>query len=147
MNINYLNECLHYAELASVTDDVPVGAVIVDLITNSIIGYGYNCKEEKQNCLCHAEIMAINMACKNKNSKNLDFCAIYSTLEPCLMCLGAINEARIKTLYFGAKNCENKFLIEQMFMGKTVVNMQNKECSKILKVFFKKKRKDLKSVI
>lgn len=142
MNTYFMNKCLYYAYQTVCNDDVPVGTVIVDLTTFEIIGYGYNSKEKNKNCLCHAEIMAINMACNKRNSKILKNCAIYSTLEPCLMCLGAINEAQIKTIYFGTKNQKNQFIVEQMFDGKTVVNMQNIKCSKILKKFFEKRRKE-----
>lgn len=135
-----MNKCLCYAEQALDDEEVPVGTVIIDLTTYKVIGFGYNCKEKTRNCLCHAEIMAIDMACKKKNSKILENCIIYSTLEPCLMCLGAINEAQIKTMYFGAKNKKNNHFIEQLFNGKTVVNMQNEKCSKILSEFFKKRR-------
>ena len=100
MNEYYINKCLRYAEQASDDEEVPVGTVIIDLMTYKVIGFGYNCKEKKKNCLCHAEIMAINMACKKKNSKILKNCTIYSTLEPCLMCLGAINEAQNKYSLF-----------------------------------------------
>ncbi len=140
MNEYYMNKCLCYAEQALDDEEVPVGTVIIDLTTYKVIGFGYNCKEKTRNCLCHAEIMAIDMACKKKNSKILENCIIYSTLEPCLMCLGAINEAQIKTMYFGAKNKKNNHFIEQLFNGKTVVNMQNEKCSKILSEFFKKRR-------
>lgn len=140
MNEYYINKCLRYAEQASDDEEVPVGTVIIDLMTYKVIGFGYNCKEKKKNCLCHAEIMAINMACKKKNSKILKNCTIYSTLEPCLMCLGAINEAQIDTLYFGTKNNKNNRFTEQLFNGKTAVNMQNEKCSKILSEFFKKRR-------
>lgn len=135
-----MNKCLCYAGQALDDEEVPVGTVIIDLTTYKVIGFGYNCKEKTRNCLCHAEIMAIDMACKKKNSKILENCIIYSTLEPCLMCLGAINEAQIKTMYFGAKNKKNNHFIEQLFNGKTVVNMQNEKCSKILSEFFKKRR-------
>ena len=141
MNEYYLNKCLHYAKQAINNEEVPVGTVIVDLMTYKVIGYGYNCKEKIKNCLCHAEIMAINMACKKKKSKILKNCVIYSTLEPCLMCLGAINEAQIKIMYFGTKNKKNNYFIEQLFNGRTVVNMQNEKCSKILSDFFEKRRK------
>ena len=140
MNEYYINKCLRYAEQASDNEEVPVGTVIIDLMTYKVIGFGYNYKEKKKNCLCHAEIMAINMACKKKNSKILKNCTIYSTLEPCLMCLGAINEAQIDTLYFGTKNNKNNHFTEQLFNGKTAVNMQNEKCSKILSEFFKKRR-------
>ncbi len=80
--------------------EVPVGAVIVK--NGEIIAEGRNMREEKQNALSHAEIEAINTACKKIGSWRLDDCEMYVTLEPCPMCAGAIINARIKTLIFGA---------------------------------------------
>ncbi len=80
--------------------EVPVGAVIVK--NGEIIAEGRNMREKKQNALSHAEIEAINNACKKIGSWRLDGCEMYVTLEPCPMCTGAIINARIKTLIFGA---------------------------------------------
>lgn len=102
MEIKYMKEAIRYGRRSLLSDDVPVGCVIVK--NNKIIGYGYNKKEELHSPLAHAEIMAINMASKNLNSYHLEGCDIYVTLEPCLMCVGAILNARIKNLYFGAYN-------------------------------------------
>lgn len=93
-------EALNEAQLAAEHGEVPVGAVIVK--NGEIIARGRNMREEKQNALSHAEIEAINSACKALNSWRLDGCEMYVTLEPCPMCTGAIINSRISTLVFGA---------------------------------------------
>lgn len=93
-------EALNLAHKAYAEGEVPVGAVIVK--DGKIIATGRNMREKKQNALSHAEIEAINNACKELGSWRLDDCEMYVTLEPCPMCTGAIINARIKTLIFGA---------------------------------------------
>ena len=100
MDKKFMKRALELGQMASSKGEVPVGAVIVK--NGEIIGEGRNMREEKQNALSHAEIEAINMACKKINSWRLDECEMYVTLEPCPMCAGAIINARIKTLVFGA---------------------------------------------
>ena len=100
MNKKFMKEALVLAREAAAKGEVPVGAVIVR--DGEIIARGRNMREEKQNALSHAEIEAINEACKALNSWRLDDCELYVTLEPCPMCAGAIINARIKTLIFGA---------------------------------------------
>lgn len=100
MDKKFMKRACELALTAKQSGEVPVGAVIVK--NGEIIGEGRNMREEKQNALSHAEIEAINMACKRLNSWRLDDCEMYVTLEPCPMCAGAIINARIKTLVFGA---------------------------------------------
>ncbi len=100
MNKKFMYEALALAREAADTGEVPVGAVIVK--NGEIIATGKNERESKQNALSHAEIEAINNACKKLGSWRLDDCEMYVTLEPCPMCAGAIINARIKTLVFGA---------------------------------------------
>lgn len=100
MNRKFMKEALRLAVLAADDGEVPVGAVIVK--DGEIIARGKNERETKQNALSHAEIEAINEACEKLKSWRLDDCEMYVTLEPCPMCTGAIINARIKTLIFGA---------------------------------------------
>lgn len=100
MNKKFMEYALLLARSAGAVGEVPVGAVIVK--DGEIVGEGRNMREEKQNALSHAEIEAINNACKNLGIWRLDDCEMYVTLEPCPMCAGAIINARIKTLVFGA---------------------------------------------
>ncbi len=95
-----MDRALTLAFEAAEKGEVPVGAVIVK--NGEIIAEGRNRREEKQNALSHAEIEAINAACKKLKSWRLDGCDMYVTLEPCPMCTGAIINARIKTVVFGA---------------------------------------------
>lgn len=95
-----MDRALTLAFEAAEKGEVPVGAVIVK--NGEIISEGRNRREEKQNALSHAEIEAINAACKKLKSWRLDGCDMYVTLEPCPMCTGAIINARIKTVVFGA---------------------------------------------
>ena len=99
---DYMRLALAEAERALETGDVPVGCVVTDVAGN-VIGRGRNRREERQNAVRHAEIEAIEAACAAVGSWRLDGCAIYVTLEPCPMCAGAILNARIPTLVYGAK--------------------------------------------
>jgi len=90
---------LQQAELASDTDEVPIGAVIVN--QGKIIGRGYNQTEMLKDATAHAEMIAITAASNNLQSKYLDECELYVTVEPCVMCAGAILLSRINKIYFG----------------------------------------------
>lgn len=96
----FMKEAIAEAKKAYSDGEVPVGAVIVK--DGEIIAKGRNHREQKQNALSHAEIEAINSACKTLGSWRLDDCELYVTLEPCPMCTGAIINARIKKVVFGA---------------------------------------------
>lgn len=96
----YMNEALILAKNAFKEGEVPVGAVIVK--DGKIIGKGQNRREKQQNSLCHAEIEAINEACRVLGSWRLENCSLYVTLEPCPMCTGAIINSRLEKVVFGA---------------------------------------------
>lgn len=142
-----MKEAIRYGRRSLLSDDVPVGCVIVK--NNKIIGYGYNKKEELLSPLAHAEIMAINMASKNLNSYHLEGCDIYVTLEPCLMCFGAILNARIKNLYFGARNKRFGAVISHQKIEKLITNHRisyesgilERECANLISEFFSDLRK------
>jgi tRNA(adenine34) deaminase len=142
MKEKYMKAALRLARISYRCGDVPVGAVVVK--DRKIIGYGFNKKERLKNPLAHAEIIAINMACEHLNSYHLEECDIYVTLEPCLMCVGAILNARIKNIYFGARNkrfgavCSHQN-IENLITNHKVSyegDILQDECSKILTSFF-----------
>ena len=137
MDDKFLNEALKEARKAYKKDEIPVGCVIV--YDGNIVARGHNLRERKQNSLMHAEIMAVDRACKYFNSWRLDDCVMYVTLEPCMMCLGAIIESRIKKVVYGTKNNS-----EQMYVcvkNIDLIHANSKECSDILTDFFKNKRK------
>ncbi len=98
--MNFMNQAFILAQRAFSHDDVPIGAVIVH--DGKIIARGENRVQKSKNPTLHAEIVAINRACKKLNSKFLEDCDIYITLEPCAMCATAISFARIKNIYFAA---------------------------------------------
>jgi len=98
--MNFMNQAFILAKRAFNHDDVPIGAVIVK--DGKIIARGENKVQKSKNPTLHAEIVAINRACKKLNQKFLDDCDIYVTLEPCSMCATAISFARIKNIYFAA---------------------------------------------
>ena len=139
-------EALLEAKKAAEENEVPVGAVIVK--NGEIIARGRNMREKKQNSLSHAEIEAINNACKKLNNWHLDDCEIYVTLEPCPMCTGAIINARIKTVIFGAYDfkagCMDSVinLCNYPFNHKPEIygGICEEECTGILQKFFEKLR-------
>lgn len=151
MEEKYMKEALKEALKARAKDEVPVGAVIV--LNGEIIARGHNKRETKKNSLCHAEIIAIDKACKKLKNFRLENCELYVTLEPCLMCAGAIVQARIKKVVFGAS--DNKYgmagTVFNAFELKSNHNVEIKkdvlkdECSEILTSFFKEMREKNKT--
>jgi len=96
----YMEQAIIEAKKAFELGEVPVGAVMV--YKCDIIAQAHNLREKSNNALAHAEILVINEACKKLNTWRLDGCELYVTLEPCPMCAGAIINARISSVYFGA---------------------------------------------
>jgi len=130
--VTHIELALAQAKKALKRGEVPIGAVIAR--NDKVISTGYNMRERKQNALYHAEIVAINRACKKLKSWRLDDCEMYVTLEPCQMCMGAITNARIRTVYFGAKSTSD------LNWKSATVDLENSDCSKLLKDFFASKR-------
>ena len=135
----YMEEAIRQAKKAMIKDEVPVGAVIVK--NDKIISRAYNRKEHKKNAIMHAEIIAIDQACKKNKSWHLDDCTLYTTMEPCMMCCGAIIQSRIKKIVFIVEN-PNYGCIHLLKNSKIIVikEKNDKEIKKMLKMFFKKKR-------
>ena len=128
-------------------DEVPVGCVIVK--DNKIIARAHNKKEKKNCALFHAEIECINKATKKLSNWNLKGCQMYVTLEPCMMCTGAIINSRIDKVYFACKDPKGGALMSNIKIQKIKnINhypeiehgLMEEECSNILKQFFKAKR-------
>lgn len=145
MNKNdYMKEALLQARTAYKKDEVPVGCVIVR--NGKTIAKAYNQKEKKKDPTSHAEIECIRKACKKLNKKYLDDSEMYVTLEPCLMCLGAIKEARIKKVYVGAYDPKGGAVVSRgasvpkALLDKFVFVDTNNEATNLLKSFFKSKR-------
>ena len=99
----YMTRALELAQRALETGDVPVGCVVADR-DGSIIGEGWNRREANGDALAHAEVEAIRAACAHRGGWNLHGCSLYVTLEPCPMCAGAIVNARIDRVYYGARD-------------------------------------------
>lgn len=98
----FMNIALKEGEKAAEIGEVPVGAVVV--WGDKIVARAYNTRETDKNALCHAEIKAIDLACKRLGGWRLFMCELYVTLEPCPMCAGAIINSRIKRVIFGARD-------------------------------------------
>lgn len=138
----FMTEALKLAKIAAKVSEIPVGAVIVQ--NNTIIATGYNQRENKHNALSHAEIEAINNACKALNKWRLNDCDIYVTLEPCPMCAGAILNARINKLIYAVSDYKsgacgsviNLFDMPFNHRPKIVTNVLEKECAEELTNFF-----------
>ncbi len=144
---NFMEMAIKEAEIALKNEEVPIGAVIVK--DGKVIAKGHNKREKKKNALMHAEIIAINKACKKLQDWRLENCEMYVTLEPCPMCAGAIVNARISKVIYGAKDKTaqdglfEKILTSVRLNHKTdyVQDTENEEiCSKLITNFFKEKR-------
>lgn len=99
-NTYYMDLAIEQALIAKTLGEIPVGCVIVK--DDEVVAVGHNTRETQKNALSHAEINAISSACSALSSWRLNDCVLYVTLEPCPMCMGAILNARIKRLVFGA---------------------------------------------
>ena len=142
-----MRQAIKQALIAKEKDEVPIGAVIV--IDGKIIAKAYNQMEKTQRATAHAEILAIEKACKKLKSWRLDGAEMYVTVEPCAMCAGAITNARIKKVYFGAyeskSGCAESLypvLTENGLNHKTEYEggIEREICAQILKDYFKSKR-------
>ena len=140
-----MNEAIKEAKKAYNKNEVPIGAVIV--LDGKIIARGQNSREKSQNAIKHAEIIAIEKACKKLHSWRLENAELYVTLEPCPMCAGAIANARIKKVVFACpEKTSNDHLCEKILQSTSLnhkVEMEeerNDEASKLLTDFFKQKR-------
>ncbi len=144
----YMKKALSLAKKAEKLGEIPIGAVIV--YDGKIISSAFNMRNAKKDATSHAEILAIKKACKKLGDWRLDGAEMYVTLEPCPMCAGAIVNARISKLYFGAFERKSGAVLSNyriLFGGglnhKTEAQggILEKECSMILTEFFEQKRK------
>lgn len=145
--LKFMRAAIKEAMKAKEEDEVPVGAVLV--FNGKIVARAHNKTERLQIATAHAEILAIDKACKKLKSWRLDGAEMYVTVEPCAMCAGAIVNARVKNVYFGAyeakSGCaESKFpvLKESGLNHSTAFSggMEEEICANIIKSYFKDKR-------
>ena len=140
----YMQQALAQARRAFEEDEVPIGAVVV--IHNKIIARGYNQVEKLQDPTAHAEIIALTSAFNFLGSKYLSDATIYITIEPCLMCAGALYWSKIGRIVYGAPDEKNGYLHttkeNSPFHPKTELTkgVLQEECSELIKTFFKQKR-------
>jgi tRNA(adenine34) deaminase len=131
------------AEKALEKDEIPVGAVVV--LNNMVIGRGYNLTQTLQDVTAHAEMQAITAATNHIGAKYLNDCTLYVTLEPCVMCAGAIAWAQLGSLVYGASDLKKGFTLvkHNILHPKTLVKsgVMEQECRIIITEFFNKKRK------
>ena len=145
--IKYMRLALKEAEKAAKEDEVPIGCVIV--LNNKVIARGHNRRENKNDVTAHAEIEAIRKANKKLESWRLVNAEIYVTVEPCLMCTGALIQSRIKKIYYGAKDYKGGALGSSInALEATNINhhpeieggVLEQECQQIISDYFKTKR-------
>lgn len=147
MNIDFMKRAVELAKLSALEGEVPVGAVIVR--DGEIVGEGRNRREYGKNALYHAEIEAIDSACRKLGGWRLWQCELYVTLEPCPMCAGAIINSRIKRVYFGAFDKKAGSFgsvadfnnIPYNHKPEIVSGVMADECSNLLTEFFKNLRR------
>lgn len=150
-NEYFMKLALEEAKKAYKLGEIPVGAIITK--GNEIISTGYNKRETGKNALFHAETEAIFKACEKLGGWRLWECTLYVTLEPCPMCAGAIVNARIPNIYFGAYDVKNGacgsavnlLKMNENYRPKCTGGILEDECSKIIKDFFVELRKKAKA--
>ena len=142
-----MREAIKEAKKAELIDEVPIGCVIVK--DDKVIARGHNIRETKKTPLGHAEIVAIDKASKKLGAWRLEDCDIYITIEPCIMCSGAIIQSRIRHIYYGAKDLKGGALGSSInVLEATNINhhpevtsgILEEECSNIISQYFKRKR-------
>ena len=145
----YMKLALKEAYKASLLDEVPIGCVIVK--DHKVISRGFNHRELKNDVTSHAEIEAIRKASHKLNDWQLIDCDIYVTIEPCIMCMGAIIQSRIKNVYYGSEDPKGGGVVSSLNVleAKSLNHYPNveggilkEECSKIIKDYFANKRKN-----
>ena len=137
----FMKKALQEANYAFFKNEVPVGCVIVH--NNEIISRSSNMVELLNDSTAHAELIAITSAQNNLNCKNLENCTLYTTLEPCMMCYGAIYLSKIKTIVYGASDQKrgfSKHIVNVDRDIKIIKGVLEEESKKLLDSFFKKIR-------
>ena len=137
MDEYYMKLAIKEANKALNKEEVPVGAIIVK--DNKIISKAHNKKEKLNDSTKHAELIAISKACKKIKNWRLDDCVLYVTMEPWMMCSGAIEQSRIKKIVYGVKN-DNYGYTEILKNIEIISQVCEKECKNLVQTFFQKRR-------
>ncbi len=139
-DFDFMAVAIEEAKKALKIGEIPVGCAIY--LNNQLIASAHNFRETKQNVIMHAEIIAISETCRKIGSWRLNDCVMYVTLEPCMMCMGAIIESRIKKVYFGTYNFNEQMYDKNKISKFVDCNLlENNKCACLLSDFFKNKRK------
>ncbi|WP_416730131.1 tRNA adenosine(34) deaminase TadA [Fictibacillus sp. JL2B1089] len=143
----YMELALQEAQKAADIGEVPIGAILV--IEDEIVARAHNLREAEQRAIAHAELLAIDQACREKEAWRLEGATLYVTLEPCAMCSGAIVLSRVSRVVYGAADPKGgcagtlmNLLQEERFnhQCEVVAGVKSEACSQILSSFFKKLR-------
>ncbi len=138
----YMRKALDQAQRAFDEEEVPIGAIVV--CNEKIIGKGYNQTEKLTDVTAHAEMIAITAAASELGSKYLDECTLYVTIEPCVMCAGAIKHARFHKIVIGAREPKTGFsnFLSEDFNLKTELQtgVLEDECRNMMQSFFRNRR-------
>lgn len=137
----YMKLALHEAQIAIEKDEVPIGCIIVS--NNRVIAKAHNLTEALNDVTAHAEMQAITSAANYLGGKYLQNCTLYVTLEPCVMCCGALNWSQISKVVIGARDEQRGFINKNLSLHpktELVVGVMENECSDFVKNFFKSKR-------
>ncbi len=141
-----MKQALECAKQAYAINEVPIGAIVVQ--NGMIIGRGYNTRETNNDVTAHAEINAIKHAADYLGTWKLDDCQLYVTVKPCLMCYSAIEQSRIKTVYFGADQYSYKKKAFDTLIADSTVEVNGpileEECASLMKEFFGRMRNESK---
>ena len=143
---HFMRIALKQAQVSYKADEVPIGAIVVK--DGVVIARAHNMRNHSKNAVEHAELAAIQRACKKLGDWRLTGCDLYVTLEPCVMCLGACYNARISNVYFGAYDLSGKGCVQLSEMIGHTLNhdltlcggVLEKDCSQLLTEYFKNKR-------
>lgn len=149
---DYMREAYKEAKKAYDLNEVPVGCVIV--CDGKIVARAHNLRNSKKNSLYHAEVLAINKSCKKLNKWILDDCSIYVTMEPCIMCAGAILQARMKRVIYGIPQLRYGCVDTMMHLfsyytfnnkPEVISGIMENEIKELVQTFFKEMRKNKKN--
>lgn len=138
----FMNLALAEARKALAEDEIPIGAIVV--CNGNIVGRGHNMTETLGDVTAHAEMMAVTSAAQTLGGKYLSDCTLYVTVEPCLMCAGAIAWAQVKRIVYGARDTKRGYTVytDTPFHPRATVTggVLENECAQLMKDFFAKRR-------